>query len=219
MALKIIILDFDGTLANTQTLITNTMIEVIRLLNLESRTPEQCAKMIGLPLKETFTKLIPMSEEMGNQCVEIYNRVFNENNVSGAVPLFPHVLETLQQLHQEGYVLTIASSRSRPSLLNFINTFNLQNMISFVVSANDVLHAKPHAEPILTTLKHFGFQAKEALMVGDTVYDIQMGINANTHTCGVTYGNGTKEELNNLHTEYIIHDFSELLQVVTCLQK
>ena len=218
MKIKAIILDFDGTLADTQTLITNTMLEVINRLGLEQRSREQCSRMIGLPLKQTFTDLIPMTDEMGDRCVEAYNQVFHENNVPGAVPLFPHVLETVRELHRLGYVLTIASSRSRHSLMDFVETFGLEEIITHVVSANDVTHAKPHPEAVNQTLEHLGIQPGEALVVGDTVYDIEMGQNAGIHTCGVTYGNGTRRQLEEIHTEFIIDDFSQLLQVVKTLE-
>ena len=218
MKLKIILLDFDGTLADTQQLITNTMLEVIDKLGLEKRTREQCATMIGLPLKQSFNDLIPMDEAVADKCVALYNEVFHQSNVPGAVPLFPKVLDTLYQLHQQGYILTIASSRSKFSLLQFIETFNLKDIISFVVSSNDVTHGKPHPEPALMTLAHFNIDPSESLVVGDTTYDIEMGQNAGSHTCGVTYGNGTQSQMENIHTEYIIDDFSRLLDVVRQLE-
>ena len=73
---KLVILDFDGTIADTQALITTTMMQTIEALGLESRTREECARMIGLPLKETFTRLIPMSDEMGDMCEATYRRLF-----------------------------------------------------------------------------------------------------------------------------------------------
>jgi len=218
MKLKIILLDFDGTLADTQQLITNTMLEVIDKLGLEKRTLEQCATMIGLPLKQSFTDLIPMDEAVADKCVALYNEVFHQSNVPGAVPLFPKVLDTLYQLHQQGYILTIASSRSKFSLLQFVETFNLKDVISFVVSSNDVTHGKPHPEPALMTLAHFNIDPSESLVVGDTTYDIEMGQNAGSHTCGVAYGNGTQSQMENIHTEYIIDDFSRLLDVVRQLE-
>lgn len=64
------------------------------------------------------------------------------------------------------------------------------------------------------TLTHLNIQPQEAMVVGDTVYDIQMGQNANVFTCGVTYGNGTHEQMTSLHTDFIIDDFKELLKIV-----
>ena len=66
--MKLIILDFDGTLADTQGLIVKTMQQTLDVLGLEPRTDDQCAAMIGLPLKQAFTDLLPITDEIGEQC-------------------------------------------------------------------------------------------------------------------------------------------------------
>uniref|UniRef100_A0AB33JEG8 phosphoglycolate phosphatase n=1 Tax=Prevotella sp. GTC17260 TaxID=3236796 RepID=A0AB33JEG8_9BACT len=214
MAIKVVLLDFDGTLGDTQKLITDTMLDTIDVLGLEKRTREECAAMIGLPLKETFTGLIPMSDEMGDKCVETYTEIFTRRNVPHAVLPFPHVIETIRELHRREVKLTIASSRHRGSLLNFIHEFELDDYISAVVSAQDVEHCKPHPEMVEKTLAMFGVRPDEALMVGDARFDIQMGKAAGVHTCGVTYGNGSREDMMSVEAEHIIDDFADLLNVV-----
>ena len=209
--IKLIILDFDGTLADTRGLIVKTMQQTLEELGLESRTDEQCAYMIGLPLKQAFTDLIPMSDEMGGQCVETYRKIFNENNALYVIPTFPHVMETLYKLHEQGYILTIASSRSNRSLREFVNDMDLNDVIPYVLGAEDVTRAKPHPDPVLQTLETFGCKAEDALVVGDTWYDIEMGKRAGVKTCGVTYGNGTREELIQAGADYLVDDFGELL--------
>ena len=208
--MKLIIFDFDGTLADTRGLIVKTMQQTLEALGLESRTDDQCASMIGLPLKQAFTDLIPMSDEMGEQCVETYRRIFNENNAVYVIPTFPHVMETLHQLHEQGYILTIASSRSNRSLREFVNDMDLNDVISYVLGAEDVTRAKPHPDPVLQTLDTFGCKAEDALVVGDTWYDIEMGKRAGVKTCGVTYGNGTREELIQAGADYLVDDFGEI---------
>ena len=212
--MKLIILDFDGTLADTRRLIVKTMQQTLQELGLESRTDDQCAAMIGLPLKGVFTTLLPMTDEMGTRCAETYRRIFKENNAVYTVPAFPNVIETLQRLSKEGYRLTIASSRSHRSLVEFIECMNLQEVLTFVLGADDVMHAKPHPEPVLRTLEKFGCQATETLVVGDTAYDIEMGRRAGVKTCGVTYGNGTRAELARAGADFLIDDFGELLDIV-----
>ena len=208
--IKLIILDFDGTLADTRGLIVKTMQQTLEALGLESRTDEQCASMIGLPLKQAFTDLIPMSDEMGGQCVETYRKIFNENNALYVIPTFPHVMETLYKLHEQGYILTIASSRSNRSLREFVNDMDLNDVIPYVLGAEDVTRAKPHPDPVLQTLETFGCKAEDALVVGDTWYDIEMGKRAGVKTCGVTYGNGTREELIQAGADYLVDDFGKL---------
>lgn len=212
--MKLIILDFDGTLADTRGLIVKTMQQTLSALGLESRTEEQCASMIGLPLKQAFTDLIPMTDEMGNQCVATYRKIFSENNATYTIPAFPNVLETLHRLHEKGYTLTIASSRSRWSLMDFVENMHLDEVIPYVLGVEDVTQAKPHPEPVLKTLEAFGCKAEDALVVGDTWYDIEMGHRAGVRACGVTYGNGTREELMNASADWLIDDFGELMKII-----
>ena len=74
-----------------------------------------------------------------------------------------------------------------------------------------MVKAKPDPEPVLNTLSALGFKASETLVVGDMNVDILMGKNAGAKTCGVTYGNGTKEELEEAGADYIIDSFDELI--------
>lgn len=212
--MKLIIFDFDGTLADTRGLIVKTMQQTLEALGLESRTDDQCASMIGLPLKQAFTDLIPISDEMGEQCAATYRRLFNENNAVYTVPVFPRVLETLHQLHEKGYTLTIASSRSHRSLMEFVEDMHLDEVIPYILGADDVTEAKPNPEPVLKTLEAFHCTPDEAMVVGDTWYDIEMGKRAGVKTCGVTYGNGTREELIQAGADYLVDDFRELLSIV-----
>lgn len=208
------ILDFDGTMGDTQDLIVRTMQQTIQQLGLPSRTDEQCAAMIGLPLKHTFTTLIEMSEEMGERCAELYRRLFNENNVPGAVPVFPNVLDTVRTLHERGLILTIASARRRDTLVEFLESMNLMQYIPYVISASDIENAKPAPDMVLKTLEDYHLSADEAIVVGDTKYDIEMAHRAGVKAVGVTYGNGTVEELRAYGAEYIIDDFAQLLDIV-----
>lgn len=208
-----IILDFDGTIGDTQKLIVTTMQQTLAKNNLPERSVEECAAMIGLPLKQTFTDLVPMSDEMGNLCEKTYREIFLVNNKTIPVEMFPHVLETIRNLHQQGLVLTIASSRYRPSLEDFVNKMHLRPYISYIVSAMEVAHAKPDPEMVFLTMKEMEMKPEETLVVGDTVYDIQMGQRAGIKTCGVTYGNGTREQMISAKADYIIDEFPQLINI------
>ena len=78
------------------------------------------------------------------------------------------------------------------------------------IGADDVEKAKPNAEPVLNTLAAMKFEASEALVVGDMAVDIQMGVNAGAKTCGVTWGNGSREELQQAGADVIIDRIEEL---------
>lgn len=215
MEIKLIILDFDGTIADTRRTITGTFRKTLETLGLPVASEEDCAATIGLPLKEAFLKLLPyISEGEAELCVRTYRKLFEKNRKSLVPKLFPNVIATLKELYSKGLYLSIASSRSRKSLIEFIQEMDLDEYISFVLGADDVDKAKPDPMPVLLTLKHFGTNPENALVVGDMSYDIFMGKNAGTHTCAVTYGNSSIEELKSYGADYIIDDFSALSELV-----
>lgn len=202
--IRLIIFDFDGTLGDSQKLITDTMLATIERLNLPMRSREECARTIGLPLKECFSSIIPMTDEQAEECAKVYSEIFNVKNVPGVVKAFPGVVETLERLSSQGILMSIASSRSHRTLAKLMDELDLSKYITYLIAADDVVEKKPAAESVLKTLRHFNIEAHETLVVGDTEFDILMGRNAGTHTCGVTYGNGSKESLEAAKAEWIV---------------
>ena len=193
--MKLVIFDFDGTLADTETLITQTMMKTIEAMHLEPRSREEIRAMIGLPLKETFTRLIPMTDATGDACARLYQEIFARDN-------------------QPGLTLTIATSRQRFSLMVFLRDMQIEHLFSHIVTVNDVEHAKPAPDMVVQTMERMGATPDETMMVGDAVYDIQMGVNAGVHTTAVTYGNGSREEMEVCGAQHVIDDFADLYQVI-----
>ncbi len=211
---RCLILDFDGTLADTQPLIVSSLQRTLRELHLPSRSDAECRSIIGLPLKECFTTLLSVDDATAERCAEVYRRVFDEDNHPGVVTLFPHVLETIRRLHDQGLQLAICSSRGRPTLDAFVRDFQLEAYVAMVVSANDVRHAKPHPEPVQHILQQLQVSPEETLVVGDASYDILMGRAAGCTTCGVTYCNQSAADLRKAGAHHLIDDFADLLKVV-----
>jgi phosphoglycolate phosphatase len=86
-------------------------------------------------------------------------------------------------------------------------------LISYVLGANSVTHAKPHPEPVLKTMADLGYAPGETLVVGDMPVDIQMGKGAGARTCGVTYGNASREALAEAGADILIDDFAQMLDI------
>ena len=210
---KIVILDFDGTIADTRPVILNTFHRTLDAMNLPQHSDDEIAATIGLPLLKAFPTLEPMNKEMAAVCTATYRRIFEDVNTEIGVPMFPHVADTLRQMHDKGCILTIATSRGYKSAAEFIRNFHLDDIITFIIAAEDVKHAKPDAEPVEKTLKHYGLKPEDAVVIGDTHFDILMGRNAGCATIGVTYGNGSRESLVEAGADYVVDDFAETLLI------
>ena len=214
--IKLLIFDFDGTLGDTRGTIVTTMQMTIAELGLPGRSDTDCASTIGLPLDGCFETLFPsVGKETVRRCTDTYRRIFQENLQSMKPQVFAGVKETLSALKERGCMLTIASSRWHQSLSELTRDLGIAGYFSYLVGADDVERAKPHPEPVLKTLSAMGVSASQTLVVGDMSVDILMGAGAGAKTCGVTYGNGKRNELEEAGADYIIQRIDQLLEIVS----
>jgi len=211
MDFDLIIFDFDGTLGDTRQKIVRTLQQTMREIGLPVADEKSCAATIGVPLAEAYRQLFPdITAETAESYAEHYRRTFEANKQHLIPDLFPHVADTLAQLHAKGLKMTIASSRTSKSLRWFLQEMGLERYFDFVIGAEDVQKAKPDPEPVLTTLAKMGVEAERALVVGDMAVDILMGSRAGARTCGVTYGNGSREDLLAAGADFLVDDIGEL---------
>lgn len=215
MNTRLIVFDFDGTLGDTQQIIVTTLHMTIAEMHLPERTDAECISIIGLPLAGCFRVLYPdADEETVTLCADTYRRLFKENMQTFTPVAFPHVVETLHKLKEMGLTLTIASSRWHKSLVELVHNLGIDDCISYLLGADDVELAKPHPEPVLQTLAATGIDASHTLVVGDMAVDILMGARAGARTCGVTWGNGSRRDLEEAGADHIIASIEELLSLL-----
>lgn len=212
---KLIIFDFDGTLGDTKENIVKTMQETMRRMGYPIPDEPTIASTIGLPLETGFEIMAPgIPQERCLECAALYRIVFDEYKAQLKPQAFPGVKETLARIKESGILMAVASSRLSISLNAFVNDMGLGEYIDFVLGVDFQRKPKPNPDPVLQCLDHFEVPASEALVVGDMAVDIQMGAAALCHTCGVTWGNGSREQLAEAGADYIIDSMQELEGVI-----
>lgn len=211
MDIRLVIFDFDGTLGDTRRNIVKTLQDTMVHEGMEVRGEAECAATIGIPLVDSFIKMFPeLTREQAEHCAEVYLEIFEENKKTLIPEAFPHVCETLEKLAHKGIVLTVASSRRSASLHVLMKEMGIDRFVSYVLGADNVTKAKPDPEPVLKTLRELKVNADVTLVVGDMPVDMMMGAGAGAHTCAVTYGNASREQLEAAGAEYVIDDIAEL---------
>lgn len=207
----LLILDFDGTMADTRGIILRTFHDTLRTLGLPDATDEAIVATIGLPLVEAFPRVVEGCDAaLARHCTDTYRAIFPSNNHPGAVCLFPHVEETLRQLHAQGVTLAIASSRGHESLDDYVRQFGLGDIISMVVGAEDVERPKPDPCPVETILRRLGHRPEATAVVGDATFDILMARRAGCMAIGVAYGNNTPRQLLDSGAAHVVGDFADI---------
>ena len=207
-----IIFDFDGTLADTQRGIIATAQEVLRRMGREPADERALAATIGLPLKENFTRGAGLGDAEADRAVAIYREIF-ETFAIPAITVFPGVEEVLATLAARGVPMAVASSRGQHSLEGLMQHLGLDRYIplSFVFGVETAARPKPAPDILYVILGKLGAKPEEALVVGDTTFDIEMGRAAGCFTCAVSYGNQSADQLAGASPDYLLDDLRKLL--------
>ena len=207
--IKLVIFDFDGTLADTKENIILTFQMTMKELGVEIKSRQECAATIGLTLEDAFKVLYPgMAAEKYILLRDTYRRIFKENRKILVPGLFPEVMETLEELRRRGYLMSIASSRLSPSLHSFLEDMKIAHLFEYAVGGDNVEHPKPAPDAVLQILRHYNLSAEEAFVVGDMPFDINMATNAGVKSCGVTWGNADAAQLKESGANYVIDKMS-----------
>lgn len=212
---KLIIFDFDGTLGDTRQNIIITMQRTMQRVGLPVKSDLECASTIGLTLEDSFKKMYPdMGEDMAERCVDAYREIFMES-VEELIPeLFPGVSDTLASLDNMGIKMSVASSRQSQSLIYFLESMGIIKYFPYVLGSDNVTKHKPDPEPVLKTLRELDYNPSEVMVVGDMPVDVAMAHGADVRAIAVTFGNATREELVEANADYIIDDFTRILEIV-----
>ena len=183
----LIVFDWDGTLMDSAGHIVAAMQHAIRGLGLPVRSDTQLSELIGLGLNDAFARLYPeLNTEATLKLLSQYRQHFLNPPVSGSM-LFGGVRETLQQLHDAGYRLSVATGKSRRGLDRALDETRLKSL--FVTSrCADECASKPDPQMLEEILWECNVEPGHALMVGDTEYDMAMARSAGVPALGVAWG-------------------------------
>lgn len=208
MKYRLLVFDFDGTLADSEASIMAALRLVAAELGLEGVDQVAARRGIGLPLHRTIELGLGLKPEEAGYAAERYREHYKAI-ACDSTPLFPGVRETLEMLHRD-YLLAIASSKSTQGLTSMMRHLGIIDWFSCIVGAQDVQQPKPAPDMVQLALDTLGIPADQCLVTGDTVYDIEMGRRAGADTCAVTYGTGLASGLRKLEPTWIIDTFSAL---------
>ena len=208
---KNFLFDFDGTLADTSQGIIRTVQGTLERMGFPSADPTAIIETIGLPLPDCFRRATATPEARIQEATDIYREIFPALALEH-ITLFPQVLETLALLHGRGIRMAIVSSRHHMSLDPLVKQLGIIRHIPLgqVFGEDEALRPKPAPDLTLKVLDAMHLDAADTLVVGDTIYDLQMGSSAGCHTCGVTYGNQSREQLLTASPDHLIDHFAQL---------
>ena len=172
--IKAVLFDFDGTIFDTNKLILASWGAVFQAKGTTPKSEAEILASFGEPLLTTMEKWFPGEAE---ECIRIY-RDYQKEIFFDQIDLCPGMDELIRKLAALGFQLAIVTSRLTKSTVDTLEKYDLLRYFDTIVTCDDTDKHKPDPEPALLALERLGVSAEEAIMIGDSRFDILCAHNA-----------------------------------------
>lgn len=191
---KLLIFDWDGTLVDSVHYIAVSMQAAAIDQQVEVPTLDSVKNIVGLGLPEACRILFPaLGAEATERLCQSYSAHYNRHRANQC-PLFSGVRDTLLELRSAGYQLAVATGKSRNGLNRALAEHALEALFDASRCADET-RSKPDPMMLAQLLQEFSIEPSQAIMIGDTEYDLQMAVNARLPRIGVSYGAHSRQRL------------------------
>lgn len=204
----LLVFDWDGTLMDSTAHIVASIQYAFGAFGYAVPSSQAASHIIGLGLVDALRHLDPsLPVEAYGQLAAAYRRYYLDP--SSVTPLFEGVAEALKSYREEGFLLAVATGKSRAGLNQALEASGVADCFDFTRCADETF-SKPHPAMLEDILDFLGVQASRAVMIGDTTHDLQMAINARCAGVGVSYGAHPRHELLALDPVTCVDHFTDL---------
>jgi len=191
--IRLIVFDWDGTLMDSEAQIVSCLHAAISDLSLEPMNDDTVKNVIGLGLREAIDTLVPGRDATFHRAfVERYRHHWFDSRDSR---LFAGVYEMLQTCRQHRFLLGIATGKARRGLDRVLAKTGLTGCFHATRCADEA-PSKPHPQMLFDLMAALAVRPEQAIMVGDTEYDMEMATNAGVGKVAVSSGVHSAARLN-----------------------
>lgn len=209
--LDVVIFDFDGVIIDSGPDIANAMQHTLRNFNRPVLTEKEIISYVGHGAEVLVRRCLKeCGEELIKAAIPFYRKYYLDNALI-KTRLYPGVKETLAVLkEQENKQIALVTNKPEDITAKILAGLGIKDFFELILGPESVKQMKPDPEGIKKVLAAFETVAEKAIMVGDSWVDVIAGRNADTVTCGVTYGLGNREELIKSAPDFLIDSLTQL---------
>ena len=183
----LLVFDWDGTLVDSVAYIAQSMRTAAAEQDLPIPTVDAVREIVGLGLTEAVQRLFPQLDKVANKALSVHYSTVFKRDQDEPCRLFDGVRRSLEELRDAGFQLAVATGKSRKGLRRAMQELQMGDL--FVASrCADETRSKPDPLMLLELLEELAVAPARALMVGDTLHDLNMATNAGITSIAVDYG-------------------------------
>jgi phosphoglycolate phosphatase len=203
-----IVFDWDGTLADSTDIIADSLQQACRDLGEPVPADIDARYVIGLGLADALRIVAPgLSHERQPELVARYRHHFVTRDAR--IALYAGVREMLAELEAAGFLLGVATGKSRAGLDRALAQQGIGTHFTATRCADEGF-PKPHPDMLVHLMDRAGVAPNETLMIGDTTHDLELARNAGAQALAVAYGAHAAEGLERLDPLATVHSIAEL---------
>ena len=214
---RLVVFDCDGTLVDSQHLIIEAMGVAFGEHGREIPPPDAIRHVVGLSLVEAVADLATEATIVECHAIALaYKDAFHELRQRPEMiePMFDGATQALVELDQRGYLLGMATGKSRRGADAVLAHHGLVEL--FVsVQTGDRHPSKPHPGMLEQVMSETGSRAAETILIGDTTFDMAMARAAGVRPIAVAWGYHPIDALRHAGAADVVHDFDQLLKMIT----
>ena len=207
-----VIFDLDGTLLDSKECSVKATKAAFKEMGLKVPSEVVIEHYMGIPIEESFFKMSeqPLDQETAAELIRIF-RAYYQTYEESTLKVFqeiPHVLEILNKRKVPCFVV---SSKKTAVVKQNLAAQDLVAFFEEIIGSDAVTHYKPPPEGINKVVAHYQFDPTKTIMVGDAIFDIQMGKAAGVKTIAVTWGSHDPKKLSEENPDALVDAPREIL--------
>ena len=205
--MKAILFDLDGTLTDSGEGIMKSAVYALSHFGIDAPSEAELRTFVGPPLTDSFVRF-GVPRERAEEAIQIYRSRYLPVGIYENFP-YPGISQLLEKLHEDGHKLYVATSKPEWMAEKVLNHFDLAKYFDVICGASSDVSRNSKSAVIAHLLDECGVQ-ENAIMIGDTAYDV-IGAKAHNLPCiGVAWGYGLVEDMENAGAAAIAHTMDEL---------